>query len=138
MDKLISFRTCYVPTTGTQARMLLGILIDGIPLSTIELTILLKANPRSALQHLTRKYHWLIHNEGSTQGTYRLDSRHLSGNSNLDDEARVEASLGYLGRSLNLSKRESSRLQNAQSNLVIAQHKANTKQIEINLTPNKK
>ena len=78
MDKFEGFLTFYIPPAGTQARLLLEILIDGLSRSTIELTILLKANPRSALQTLSRQYSWLIHNEGNLKGRYRLDSRHLA------------------------------------------------------------
>mgnify|MGYP000148794241 CR=1 FL=1 len=133
MDKFTSIPAHYIPAAGTQMRLLLEILIDGASKMTLELTILLGANPRSALQSLTKKYHWLIHNEGGSQGSYRLDPRHLSGVSKLDDEARVEAQLNYLDRSLIQSKREMARLPNAETNLALARHQANQNQIELAL-----
>lgn len=133
MDKFNGIPNQYIPSAGTQARLLLEILIDGRARNTIELTLSLKANPRSALQLLTKKYHWLIHNEGNMTGFYRLDSRHLCGDSRLDSEARVEAQIGYLGRSLGLSKRETARLPKAEVDLIRAKQKAETDQLQINL-----
>jgi len=133
MDKFSNILPRYIPAAGTQVRLLLEILIDGLSRTTLELTFLLGVNPRSALQTLTKKYHWLIHNEGGNQGSYRLDQRQLSGISKLDNEARVEAQLNYLDRSLIQSKREMARLSNAETNLALARHKANQNQIELAL-----
>jgi hypothetical protein len=133
MDKFDNFLTSYIPPAGTQARLLLEILIDGLSRNTIELTILLKANPRSALQSLARQYSWLIHNEGNLNGRYRLDSRHLSKDEKLDREARVEAELMYKTRSLGLSKREAARLPKAEIDLILAEKKAESNQDELDL-----
>jgi len=133
MDKFEYFPTSYIPVAGTQARLLLEILIDGLSRNTIELTILLKANPRSALQTLTRQYAWLIHNEGNLKGRYRLDSRHLAKDERLDREARVEAELMYKTRSFGLSKREAARLPKAEIDLILAEKKAESNQDELDL-----
>jgi len=133
MDKYEGIPTRYIPASGTQARLLLEILIDGLSRSTIELTILIKANPRSALQILVKQYHWLIHNTGNQKGSYRIDSRHLSKNERLDREARVEAELLYKTRSLGLSKREATRLPKAEIDLMLAEKKAKSNQEELDL-----
>ncbi len=133
MNKFEYFPTSYMPPAGTQARLLLEIFIDGLSISTIELTILLKANPRSALQTLSRQYSWLIHNEGNLKGRYRLDSRHLAKDERLDRQARIEAELLYKTRSLGLSKRETARLPQAEIDLMLAEKKAESNQDELDL-----
>ncbi len=133
MDKYEGIPNRFIPKAGTQARLLLEILNDGHSRSTIDLTILLKANPRSALQTLAREYNWLIHNNGNREGIYRLDSRHLSKDEKLDAEARVEAELMYKARSLGLSKREAARLPKAKIDLLLAKKKAQSTQDQLNL-----
>jgi len=133
MDKFEGIPTSYIPAAGTQPRLLLEILIDGLSRSTQELSNLLNTDPRSPIQELKRKYSWLIHNEGNLNGRYRLDSRHLAKDEKLDREARVEAELMYKTRSLGLSKREAARLPQAEIDLMLAKKKAESNQEELEL-----
>ena len=50
-------------------------------------------DPRSARQSLTSANHgyWLIHNHGIRKAKYQLDDRHLSGDPELDKDARIQA-----------------------------------------------
>ena len=95
MNSLIGFPCTAIPKLGTQAHTVLTMLMKS-GYSTSSLTIGLGGkNPRSALQSLMNETYgcWNIINvgiNGSQEGFYRLDPRHLSNNPELDKQARQE------------------------------------------------
>ena len=118
MDLLMTFPSSSVPVSGTQAYDVLTMLLHGIQ-STSELTIGLGGkSPRSALQSLMNEDcdYWLIHNigiEGSNEGRYQLDPRHLSRDPELDEEARRERILYLLKERKNTKLKAVKNLPNA-------------------------
>ena len=103
-----------LPGYDTFTYLLLVLLSDGKPHTTLEIMAWLQRDPRSARQSLTNKTHgyWRIHNlqTGSGAGVYLLDNGHLTGEVNDDTEARNQARLLLAQRSLNQALRESERL----------------------------
>jgi len=126
MDALLYLPSNYFPIMGSKAYKLLGILADGLPHPTEELLISLKRDPRSPLQQLwgdTRGF-WLIHNIGTTTGLYLLDPRHLSGDMELDSQARLESEVDYRERSKKKSEQGAVRLPKAIEDVSAAKAKA--------------
>jgi hypothetical protein len=99
---LSGFPKSAIPQLGTQAYTLIVILLDGEEYTTTELTQkLIGKNPRSALQALQDETfnYWNIHNigvTGSSEGRYRLDSRHFSNNPDFDQHARRDRFIALL------------------------------------------
>ncbi len=115
MDKLLHIPGKYMPEVNTQAYKLLSVLFDGLFHPKKELLSVLNDDPRSALQALrgARYGYWLIHNIGDKKGVYQLDSRHLSGDVDVDREVRAEAEIAFRKRSRSQAERESERLPEA-------------------------
>lgn len=109
----------HIPSTGTQAAKVLGLLSDGQAHTNMELLQLLECDSRSALQDLRGKTYgyWLIHNVGDNNGVYQLDESHLSGCSSQDANARLKRQRQLLTNSKNQAERESMRLPRAQKKL---------------------
>jgi hypothetical protein len=95
MTSLTSYPCSAMPKLGTQAYIVLRMLVEGNH-KTSALSIGLGGkSPRSALQSLMNKDYecWNIINNGiagSNEGFYRLDPRHLSDDPELDKQARKE------------------------------------------------
>lgn len=115
MNRVAIFPGKYLPLPTTHAYRLFSILCDGLPHRKTELMNTLNDDPRSALQSLRGPTHgfWLIHNIGRPKGVYQLDSRHLSGDRDLDLQARIERELQYLAESRAKAQSEQRRLPNA-------------------------
>lgn len=110
MDKFINTPQEYIPTLNTKPRKLLELLWDGQDHTSFDLMMALEGDPRSPIQSLKRDWgFWLIHNTGGKQGRYQLDERHLSGITDLDRQARLEAELMYKEKSYKQSERETQR-----------------------------
>lgn len=107
----------YIPYTPAKARLLLEILSDGLIHSTQDLTFMLGADPRAALQALKGDVYgyWNITNTNmaSKMGQYQLDPRHLSRLDGEDSRARNEAQLSYLKHSREIAANGLARLQEA-------------------------
>lgn len=95
MNSLIGAPSSAIPRLGTQAHTVLMMLMEsGHKTSALSIALGGKS-PRSALQSLMNEDYdyWNIINDGvagSNEGFYRLDPRHLSDNSELDKQARIE------------------------------------------------
>lgn len=95
MISLIGFPSSAIPKLGTHAHTVLTMLMEAGH-STSSLTMGLRGkNPRSALQSLMNANHdyWNIINtgiDGSNEGFYELDPRHLSNDPELDKQTRNE------------------------------------------------
>ena len=85
----------FIPYAPVRARLLLEVLSDGLIHSTQDLTFMLGADPRAALQALKGDVYgyWYIANAAiaSKMGQYQLDPRHLSQKDGDDSRARHEA-----------------------------------------------
>ncbi len=115
MENLHYLPSQYMPSMNTLAYKLLAVLADGQAHEKQELLLALEDDPRSPLQALRGESHWfwLIHNIGSPKGVYQLDKRHLSGNRDVDLEARLEAQIQLLECSRLQAERETLRLPRA-------------------------
>ncbi len=104
-----------MPAINTLAYKLLAILADGLPHPKKDLMSVIGDDPRSALQALRGESHgfWLIHNTGSPKGIYQLAQRHLSGNRDLDIQARTQRELAYLQETRRKAEMETIRLPRA-------------------------
>ncbi|MBV1911964.1 MAG: hypothetical protein KUG78_21925 [Kangiellaceae bacterium] len=104
-----------MPAINTLAYKLLAILADGLPHPKKDLMSVIGDDPRSALQVLRGEAHgfWLIHNIGSPKGVYQLARRHLSGNRELDIQARTQRELAYLQATRRKAEMETERLPRA-------------------------
>lgn len=122
MDNLLYLPGKYFPAINTQAYKVLRIQSDGLPHPKADLIKALDDDPRSALQALRGDSHlfWLIHNIGDSKGIYQLDGRHLSGNPQLDQEARLQAEIEYRQRSKAKSEQGANRLAQADIDLMEA------------------
>lgn len=101
MISFTNFPCAAIPRVETQAYVVLTMLMKS-NCSTTDLTNALGGkNPRSALQSLMNEVYdfWNISNigiSGSQEGFYNLDPRHLSNDTELDRQARVERSMTLL------------------------------------------
>ena len=112
MDKLLLTAPNHcIPPQNTMAYRLLSLLADGKKHPKLEILFALGDDPRSARQALTSETygHWLIHNLGVKKGIYQLDERHLSGDSQLDEDARAIARKQLKDRSKQQCERERKR-----------------------------
>ncbi len=115
MENLFYLPSQYMPKATTQAYKLLAVLADGHRHDKQELMVVLADDPRSPLQALRGESHWfwLIHNIGSHKGIYQLDKRHLSGDRDIDFEARKQAEIEFRECSRKQAERETNRLPRA-------------------------
>ena len=126
MDKLTYLPSQYFPAPNTQARKALMIVADGLSHPKADFFQELGDDPRSALQALRGDAYgfWLIHNLGDKKGIYQLDSRHLSSNRGLDQQARIQAEIEYTERSRKKSEQGAKHLPKALENEAAAKAKA--------------
>jgi len=116
MDKiLLTTPIEFIPPTNTIAYKFLTLLADGKPHTKAEIIEALDDDPRSARQALTSETYgyWLIHNLGDKKGIYQLDERHLSGDPELDRDARTIALKQLKDRSKKQCERERKRYSRA-------------------------
>jgi hypothetical protein len=97
MDHFKEVPRKFIPPKNSDESIVLFALIE-CQCSTKKLTQLLGKDPRSALQRLRNADYgyWKILNTSRRGGNYRLDPRHLSGDSTLDDQARNERRIELL------------------------------------------
>jgi len=84
-----------IPKTGTNASKLLNMLKHCEPVQELLLAQVFDSNQRSPIQDLGNDYlfNWLVHPVENGKGKIiarQLDKRHISGNPQLDDDARKE------------------------------------------------
>jgi hypothetical protein len=101
MNSLIGFPSSTIPRLGTQAHTVLMMLMVASHSTSSLVMGLCGKSPRSALQGLMNDDygHWNIINtgiDGSNEGFYKLDPRHLSNDPKLDNQARIERFLALL------------------------------------------
>jgi hypothetical protein len=118
MDKILATAPLYfIPQENTNAYRFLFLISDGKPHAKSEILFSLGDDPRSARQALTCEAggNWLIHNIGDGKAVYQLDERHLSGDRDLDMEARVVAQRQLKDRSYIQCQNEINRLAKAKN-----------------------
>jgi hypothetical protein len=115
MTSLTDFPCSSIPKLGTQAYIVLAMLVEGNH-KTSALSIGLGGkSPRSSLQSLMNEDYecWNIINDGvagSNEGSYRLDPRHLSDDPELDKQARKERFLTLLKEKKDRNQKGADRL----------------------------
>ena len=112
MDRLSFQSSEYMPPMGSPYYLLLNLLSDGAQHLKSELYEVLGDDPRSALQVLKGERYgfWNIENLGTKKGVYRLDARHLSGDRQLDFDARLEREYELRDQSYIQALKETGRL----------------------------
>ena len=116
MDKiLLTVPLEFIPPPNTIAYRFLELLADGQSHAKAEILAALEDDPRSARQALTSATYgyWLIHNVGDKKGIYQIDERHLSGNLELDKDARAIAAKQLKDRSKRQCEKEMKRYNKA-------------------------